>query len=74
MRKTKRKYAFGAMRVVERFAFLPVRAENDDIIEWRWLERVKIQQVYINKGYYGAWKNSYFIDKGDDYYDTTKVH
>lgn len=44
---------YGLTRDVKRFAFFPIK----DAVEWRWLEVVKIRQVWQ-----GYWVNKEFLD------------
>jgi len=59
--KLKQQPVVGDTRTISKFAFLPIRIEN----EIRWLERVKIKQQYvlgsIKFSAYDYWRNIEFI-------------
>ena len=68
MRKLVKPDKLGDTRVREWFAILPVwlGRDEDDLSECRWLERVKVKQVYsrvLNKfnNYIDDWKNHRFV-------------
>lgn len=68
----------GDTRIIKKFAWLPIRIKNkwsDRRVQWRWLERVKIEQEYntffddINPVkdlrlwlFGGFWKNERFLE------------
>lgn len=49
-------------RVKTRFAFLPIRIDN----ETRWMEKCKIEQIYISvkspRAYFSYWHNLKFLN------------
>ena len=45
MRKYWKRYRIGDERVIEFFAWLPVTVRNENGIETRWLERVRVLEV-----------------------------
>lgn len=48
------------------FAFFPVRAENNNVLETRWLETVTVYEKYVDGDFYSYWQAIKFIDKYDD--------
>ena len=57
-------------RIVKKFAFFPIVIICEGIWEFRWLERVKIEQYYadsfdtdfVDSNYSGHWYNLRFIN------------
>ena len=51
------------------FAFFPVRAQHDNVIETRWLETVTVYEKYVEGDFYSYWQTIKFIDTYDDIED-----
>ena len=65
MKWNKKLYKHGDCRLVTRYCIFPRCAEpklSPGSREWRWLEKVQIQQQYDTYGPFKSWENIKFID------------
>lgn len=56
----------GGTRTRTFFAFFPVRAEHNNVIETRWLETVTVYEKYVEGDFYSYWQTIKFIDTYED--------
>jgi len=66
MRWTKRIIEVGESRIINRFLFFPLKLYKNNSYEYRWLEWVKVKQLYgwAGKGVfsYYSWQDFEFVD------------
>lgn len=61
MRKIQKIQRAGDVRIIKKFAWFPVSVVYCGIEETRWLEKVKIRQVYCLTWHDHYWENERFI-------------